>query len=425
MFEYMTPEEQADFKESVRLFRHPSHARKSGEFYSAEKKDVHGSYDSYKNAFKKHMQDHFDIRLFDNGETASASQDSLSHRNKENTAKKSTDYKYINPNLQESDTYNGNNTDKTQNNSYCSNNHSAQVGDYSNSSDDPTKVNEDRIAWSEEYSIIDQIPRRRASFSKQDLHSRNGSAEKVMSNFAKEHASQIGNIDSQTILPNNHNSKSEIRQSDGNYDTAWPNSNIANEDSAIQSKILMENHVMNTEVEREMQNIEPTLVTDENNVHTTIKAMNTPNPATKYYAVRGPAAKNELENMENQMKEALETRKKYGGKAIEEGPFIDTRLATDSNELGGEKDPYFSGASKSSGEWAQHLQKQQKGTKEYEEGKDCNGPEENPNRTNINRKLMVFYGSLIIMVAIATLLVSSDYDKPIDVPEPSKPDNEK
>ena len=70
MYEYMTPEEKASFKESIRLFRHPSFAKKSGEFYQTNDPQNHDDpYNSYTDALKKHMKEHYNISLFDGNKT--------------------------------------------------------------------------------------------------------------------------------------------------------------------------------------------------------------------------------------------------------------------------------------------------------------------------------------------------------------------
>ena len=66
MFEVLTPEEQADLKDSIRFFRHPDYAKKSGNFH-----DLNGNvvdtdpYSSYTSAFKMHMKDKYNIILDD------------------------------------------------------------------------------------------------------------------------------------------------------------------------------------------------------------------------------------------------------------------------------------------------------------------------------------------------------------------------
>ena len=66
MYEVLTPEEQAEYKDSIRLFRHPDFAKKSGNFH-----DLHGNvvdndpYSSYTSAFKKRMKDKYNIILDD------------------------------------------------------------------------------------------------------------------------------------------------------------------------------------------------------------------------------------------------------------------------------------------------------------------------------------------------------------------------
>ena len=64
MYEFMTPEERAEFKEAIRLFRHPSHAKKTGLFHNAEGKssDSH-PYTSYKEAFKKYVSENYETFL--------------------------------------------------------------------------------------------------------------------------------------------------------------------------------------------------------------------------------------------------------------------------------------------------------------------------------------------------------------------------
>ena len=66
MYEVLTPEEQAELKDSIRFFRHPDFAKKSGNFHDLHGNDVNTDpYSSYTSAFKMHMKDKYNINLDD------------------------------------------------------------------------------------------------------------------------------------------------------------------------------------------------------------------------------------------------------------------------------------------------------------------------------------------------------------------------
>ena len=62
MYEALTPEEKAQFKESIRLLRHPKHFKKKGEFHHIkEPQNENDPYSSYTAAFKNHILEKYNI----------------------------------------------------------------------------------------------------------------------------------------------------------------------------------------------------------------------------------------------------------------------------------------------------------------------------------------------------------------------------
>ena len=77
MFEALTPEEQAEFKDSVRYFRHPDFAKQSGNFFDLNGNTIkENPYSTYKSAFQMHMKTWYNIDLNGTKKEENSSSDS-------------------------------------------------------------------------------------------------------------------------------------------------------------------------------------------------------------------------------------------------------------------------------------------------------------------------------------------------------------
>ena len=64
MYEALSPEEQVEYKDSIRHFRHPDFAKKSGTFYDLDGNEVEKDpYSTYTSAFRMKMKEKFNIDL--------------------------------------------------------------------------------------------------------------------------------------------------------------------------------------------------------------------------------------------------------------------------------------------------------------------------------------------------------------------------
>ena len=82
MYEVLTPEEKAEFKASVRLFRHPKYAKNNGEFYQTSEEQM--GYDSYSKAFKKYLKENYNISSFESNPLNDQSKSKKGHEKHEN-----------------------------------------------------------------------------------------------------------------------------------------------------------------------------------------------------------------------------------------------------------------------------------------------------------------------------------------------------
>ena len=66
MYEALSPEERAEYRDSIRHFRHPDFAKKSGKFYDLDGNEVEKDpYGTYTSAFRMKMKEKFNIDLND------------------------------------------------------------------------------------------------------------------------------------------------------------------------------------------------------------------------------------------------------------------------------------------------------------------------------------------------------------------------
>ena len=66
MYEALSPEEQVEYKDSIRHFRHPDFAKKSGKFYDLDGNEVEKDpYSTYTSAFRMKIKETFNIDLKD------------------------------------------------------------------------------------------------------------------------------------------------------------------------------------------------------------------------------------------------------------------------------------------------------------------------------------------------------------------------
>merc|ERR550539_775833 len=82
MYEVLTPEEKAEFKDSIRLFRHPKYAKNNGEFYQTSEEQM--GYDSYSKAFKKYLKENYNISSFESNPLNDQSKSKKGHEKHEN-----------------------------------------------------------------------------------------------------------------------------------------------------------------------------------------------------------------------------------------------------------------------------------------------------------------------------------------------------
>ena len=76
MYEALTPEEQVEYKDSIRHFRHPDYAKKNGKFHDLKGDYVeYDPYSTYTSAIKKYMKDKYNISLDDTGKEKDVSSD--------------------------------------------------------------------------------------------------------------------------------------------------------------------------------------------------------------------------------------------------------------------------------------------------------------------------------------------------------------
>ena len=252
MYEFMTPEEKALFKESIRLFRHPSFAKSGGNFYQAnEQQNDTDPYNSYAEAFKKHIKEHYNISIFD--------------RDKDN-GKGDTDLQ----------------TESDKN---------ANIGkEYFRDNKDEKKETATNL-FSNNSSQEDktQFPNRRNSFRRDSLSKSNL---EMTQKLETDKSSQNISTKHEDMTYSNKDEKKEI--------TTNSSSNTKSQESEIKFP------------SRRRSSYEQVLPT-RNEIDEIVKAIHTPNPPTPYFARSGPGVHYAEEESQKDLKEFLETQRRLGG----------------------------------------------------------------------------------------------------------------